>query len=129
MTKIKYFEGFWSVKDVLDNQNCLFVFGDNDKGFGKKGQAIIRYCKNTIGIPTKKYPSLYESSFYNDDEFEINIQKLDIAFKKLCENAKNYDFIVFPKDGLGTGLSKLDTKAPKTFKYLNDKLKNLDSIL
>ena len=30
--------------------------------------------------------------------------------------------IVFPKDGLGTGLAKLKKKAPETYRYLKDRL-------
>ena len=30
----------------------------------------------------------------------------------------NYDCIYFPEDGIGTGLAKLPTKAPRTYDYL-----------
>lgn len=29
---------------------------------------------------------------------------------------------VFPKNGLGTGLAKMDVKSPKLFKYMNKQL-------
>lgn len=36
-----------------------------------------------------------------------------------------YNTLIIPKDGFGTGLAKLPKKAPKTFKYLNKKIKAL----
>ena len=32
------------------------------------------------------------------------------------------EIVVFPKDGLGSGLAKLKKKAPYTYKYLKDRL-------
>lgn len=120
------FEGFWTCDDVRQNPNCLFVFGDNDIQLGKGGQAIIRDEINSIGIPTKKRPSIKsDSDFYNDEEYEENKKKIDIAIcKVLKEFMKNkYTALVLPKDGLGTGLAQLNKRAPKTFNYLVKKLK------
>lgn len=122
MPKSKIFEGYWTVNDARSNKNSLFVYGDNDIKKGKKGQAIIRDEPNAIGIPTKKYPSLYNHSFYTDTEIELNKKKIDNAIDLLLEKSANYDYVVFPKDGLGTGLAKMDTKAPKTFAYLNGRI-------
>ena len=36
-----------------------------------------------------------------------------------------YTTLIIPKDGFGTGLAKLPEKAPKTFKYLEKKVKTL----
>ena len=123
MPKSKIFEGYWTVDDLRCNKNSLFVYGYNDIKKGKKGQAIIRDEPNAIGIPTKKYPSLYNHSFYTDTEFELNKKKIDNAIELLLEKSINYDYIVFPKDGLGTGLAKMDTKAPKTFAYLSERIR------
>ena len=54
------FKGWWSKEDCNKNPKALFVFGDNDIEKGIGGQAVIRNCTNTIGIPTKKYPSLLQ---------------------------------------------------------------------
>ena len=35
------------------------------------------------------------------------------------KESSNYDALIFPKDGLGTGLAELPKRAPKTYKYLN----------
>lgn len=56
----------------------ILIFGPRESNidlvdiiFG--GQAIIRGLPNTIGIPTKKYPSNLKSSFYTDDEYARKI--------------------------------------------------------
>ena len=114
----------WTLDSVKNNPNKLYIFGDNDVKSGKGGQAIIRDLSNAIGIPTKKYPNYKNTSYYTDDELEENKKKIDIAIKAVIEESKKeqYDTIVFPKDGFGTGLAKLPTKAPKTFEYLNERV-------
>jgi len=121
------FDGFWTVEDVRDYPEYLFIFGDNDVNMGKKGQAIIRDEPNAAGIPTKKFPNFAQSSFYTDRDYEQNIIKIDKAIEKILLRVKNegYKGIVLPKDGLGTGLSKLNVYAPKTFEYLNKKIHEL----
>ncbi len=123
--EIIIFEGFWDEDDVQEMQDYLFLFGDNDIQRGKGGQAVIRDEPNTIGIPTKKYPSYRDDSFYYDEEYEENIVKIDKAFEQVLEKAKNYKGIVLPKDGFGTGLAELPTRAPKTLEYINKKIEEL----
>lgn len=110
---------WWTKEDVRENPNFLFIFGDNDIERGEKGQAIIRTCKNAFGIPTQKYPSSRDSSFYSDEEFEENKRKIKKAINKIIDASSNFDALIFPKDGLGTGLAQLEKRAPKTFRYLN----------
>lgn len=123
--KVVYFNGFWTVQDCLNNPTSLFIYGDNDIQKGCGGQAIIRNCKNTVGIPTKKLPNNLETSFYNDNELENNKIKINMAINNILEKAKNYEVIVLPTDGFGTGFSKLPIKAPKTFEYLNLVIKEM----
>lgn len=129
--KIITFKGWWKENDAKNNPTWLFVFGDNDIKKGLKGQAVIRNCSNAIGIPTKKYPSLMISSFYSDDEYKLNCKKIDNA---ICDiivllKTKKYDHIIFPEDGLGTGLAELPKRAPKTYDYLNKSIKQLKNSL
>ena len=122
--KIIIYDTFWNIKDTRENPNYLFVFGDNDIKKGKKGQAVIRDEPNALGIPTKKFPSFNISSFYYDSEFEDNKKKIDLAINNIIKNfmMKKYTRLVIPSNGFGTGLSKLNIKAPKTFKYLESKI-------
>jgi len=123
--KVEIFEGNWDINLVKSNPQKIWIFGDNDQRIGNGGQAIIRNLSNTIGIRTKKAPSNSQSSFYSDDEYEINCQKifedLILIKSKLIEG---YD-IVFSKNGYGTGLALLKEKAPRTFLYLCDSLKSI----
>jgi hypothetical protein len=125
--KVKVFKGFWTIENVKSDNKSLFIFGDNDFKKGKKGQAIIRDEKNSIGIPTKKLPSYAEEAYYTDSEYELNKGKIDKSMEKIKERLKveGYEYIVLPENGIGTGLAKLDEKAPKTFSYLQLVLQEL----
>jgi hypothetical protein len=119
------FDGFWTSEDCKNNRTAMFIFGDNDRHFGKKGQAVIRDEPNAYGIPTKKYPSLDPSSYYTDDEYEENIRKIDTAFNKIIKDLDKYDMVYLPSNGVGTGLADLQNKAPKTLEYINNMIATL----
>lgn len=119
--------------DLKANPNAIYLFGDNLMEVGLGGQAgEMRGEPNAVGIPTKKSPGMSERDFFTDDEFERNCKALDIAFDHLqqqwLEKVAEYGTeipIIVPLDGLGTGLAELDTRAPKTFAYLQSKLESL----
>lgn len=121
------FKGFWTVKDTLKHDDSLFIFGDNDLHFGQGGQAIIRYRVNSIGIPTKKAPDNNIKSFYTDAEYSENCKKIDCAIQyiKMLLQSGLYSNVMYPENGIGTGLAQLDKKAPKTFEYLNQCIQEL----
>ena len=128
--KIKIFNGFWTIQDVRNNKDSLFVFGDNDVKKGKGGQAIIRKEPNAIGIPTKKYPSYNKSAYYVDDELESNKQKIDNGLQLVLLEflSKDYKYLVLPKDGFGTGLANLPKGAPLTFKHIKVRINALKKL-
>lgn len=111
----------YSIEDTKNNLDKIYVFGDNTKRVGTAGQASIRNSVNAVGIATKLIPSNNESSFMSDNDFESNKQFIDSDINKLIEKSDE-KIIVFPKDGLGTGLAKLKEKAPQTYQYLKDQL-------
>jgi hypothetical protein len=110
-------------RDMLrQNPNTQFLFGDNliERGLG--GQAgEMRDEPNAIGIPTKRAPSMLDSSFFTDNEFEDNKIAIDKAFDKIDLTRP----VVIPANGLGTGRAQLDTRAPKTYAYLQQRLEEL----
>lgn len=120
--KVKYY----TIELVEANPSCVFVFGDNLRSIGTGGQATIRYCKNSHGIPTKVAPTNSPEAFFNDKNYESNCSYIKKAIDSI---PKNYETIVFPEDGLGTGLAKLPEKAPRTYNfminYLNSKFGNI----
>lgn len=120
-TKIAVFHTFWTMQTVVDDRLSLYLFGDNDIGRGRGGQATIRGAPNAHGIPTKRAPSLHNNAFYTDDNLAENVVKIKCALaaaKKKFESC-NYTRIVFPQDGFGTGLAQLTRRAPKTAEQLN----------
>jgi hypothetical protein len=105
----------YDVDMVKSMPNHLFIFGDNTIGIGRGGQAIIRCCENAYGIPTKKLPSQFPNSYFSDGEYEENIK----IIKESIDNIPLiYEYIVFPEDGLGTGLAQLPLRAPRTYRFL-----------
>ena len=104
-------------KDCFDNPKSLYLFGDNLRRTGKKGQAQIRDCLNSFGVATKHKPSTTDDSYFTDDD-------IDYVYKDLTELSKLmksgfYDTLVIPSDGIGTGLAKLQEKAPAILTFIN----------
>jgi len=103
----------YNKKMCLDNQNNIFVFGDNLLQKGNAGQAQIRECINSFGIPTKRLPSMNKVSFFSDQDDER-----DAVLRALRELFK-YSNIILPIDGLGTGLASMKEKSPLLFNEMN----------
>lgn len=105
------------------NPKYFYVFGDNTKRVGKGGQAIIRDCDNAFGIATKIAPSLNDSAFFNDSDYESNCAIIDEDIYILVTQAADSGaVVVFPSAGIGTGLAQMKERCPKTFAYLNKRL-------
>lgn len=112
---------------VRANADKIFLFGDNleQRGFGGQA-AAMRGEPNAVGIPTKKSPKLSRDAFFTDDEFDQNKSAIDLAFARLAEAVTDSTrSIVVPSDGLGTGRAQLKERAPRTFAYLQSRLKEL----
>src|SRR6266576_6386970 len=103
MVLIALFDGKWSVKNVKDKHDNLWVYADSDEQCGYTGQAIIRDQKNTVGIPMMKNTTT--KSYYIDEEFELNCIKIKRALKriKIMLKLDNYKVLVIPKSGFGKG--------------------------
>ena len=112
----------FSVEDCNNNPDKIYVFGDNLIHKGKGGQAIIRDCPNTFGIPIKRLPSIDSDSFFNDEFDEYEAVKSAIEKLAVMKYSRKEVTFVFPTDGLGTGLAQMKTKSPKLFKYMNEQL-------
>ena len=114
--------------DCRESSNSLYIYGDNDVNRGIGGQAVIRNCDNSIGIPTKKFPSYNNQAYYTDSEYAENCEKIFKAINQIIIQSVRYDELIFPMNGFGVGLSRLPDKAPKTFKFLNHMIKECFSI-
>lgn len=117
----------WTVESVLTDPETLYIFGDNDIGKGKRGQAVIRGLHNAMGIPTKRLPSLIAASFYSDRNFLKHSLSISTAVDSIIERCRTSEFkrLALPKDGFGTGLAHLKIKAPQVFAFLEKEVQRL----
>ena len=108
-------------EDLRANPNVLYVFGDNEARIGHGGQAKeMRGEPNAVGIATKASPWV----FWNDADLAEKSYIIDHDLVPLFAAAPNR-IIVFPLDGVGTGLAQLSTRCPAIFSYLGRRLKAL----
>lgn len=118
------FAHFFSTKLCTENPDKIFVFGDNYTRYGKRGQAVIRDCKNTYGIPTKLRPTMDDDAFLNDAlQFKYSSDLVCWA-DELLTLAQSHT-LVFPIGGIGTGLSQMPTRCPQCFQSLSKVLEQL----
>lgn len=96
---------------IRQQSERLFVFGDNLMRVGYGGQAAeARGELNVVGIPTKISPNTY---FNDSEEHFIEAKKQIVqAFVILAQHLQNNKDVVWPKDGVGTGLAQLPRRAP-----------------
>jgi hypothetical protein len=108
--------------DLRANPETYYVFGDNLLGVGMGGQAReMRGELNAVGIPTKQSPTVYAHDrmalhFLNDwlDNFTFLIDKLEEGH-----------LVVWPEDGIGTGLADMANQAPVLWQTLELLRENL----
>ncbi|MGE3468099.1 MAG: hypothetical protein AB7J13_14355 [Pyrinomonadaceae bacterium] len=116
-------------EEVRHNRHKLFLFGDNLQRHGLGGQAReMRGEPNAIGIPTKKRPARTPDSYFTDEEFDANRAAIDRAFLDIVERLLapiGPSILVIPSAGLGTGRAELGQRAPRTFAYLEKRLREL----
>ncbi len=110
----------YSREDLQANPDKMFVFGDNMGRDGYGGQAAsARGEPNAIGIVTKKAPSHNEDDFMSDNEYTENVQAILADFSEVFEALKVGKIVVWPMNGIGTGLADLPKRAPQTLQFIN----------
>lgn len=115
---------FITKKEIKGHPTWLYVFGDNliKKGLG--GQAkVCRGEPNTLGIPTKRYPTWEECAFFKDEDFDIIKDIIDQILEKI-DRDKWERIIIFPR--IGEGRAQLPYRAPTIYAYIKAKLKLLE---
>lgn len=110
----------WIMRDDLrNNPEAYFLFGDNTIRRGLGGQAKeMRGEPNAIGIATKLTPTSESNAYFSDDCYRENVRVIAQDFRKAFAMRAQGHMIVIPADGLGTGLSELPQRAPKTNKFI-----------
>lgn len=110
-------------EEIRDNPDKLYVFGDNFLKAGRGGQA--KECRgepNCVGIPTKRYPSMRADAFLSDDDYVEWTRKCQKPFHIIFCALVAGKVVVFPTDGIGTGLARLEEKAPQIWKSLQNSI-------
>lgn len=100
--------------DLRANPKVAYVFGDNVNRVGLGGQAKeMRGEPNAYGIATLISPGIP----FRDDCLRHNVTIMATDIQRLTE-AKP-EIIVFPSDGVGTGLAGMEAHAPLTYEAMN----------
>lgn len=106
-----------SVQMCRDNPEHIFVFGGNLAGTGFAGQAVIRKEPNAFEIPTKRYPSTHIGAYFKDKPCER--EHVLTSLRDLYSLARTRT-IIFPRNGVGTGMAKMSQYSPEIFKEMNN---------
>lgn len=109
-------------------RDTIFVFGDNLAEAGRGGQAKEMGGEpNSLGIPTKRFPTMLSAAFFTDDDFDEVKAAIDRAINLLTVQLKVGGNVVFPTDGIGTGRAQLARRAPRIRAYLDKQLSALEA--
>lgn len=116
----------WIVrKNLRDNPDKLYVFGDNFKRVGFGGQAAeMRGERNAFGIATKYSPSVY----FGDEHLCLMAREWAQDFGYLIDWLLQGKTIVWPSNGIGTGLADLPNRAPQCWVVLSAFIDHLASV-
>lgn len=109
----------------------IFLYGDNMGRSGLGGQAKeIRGEPNSFGVPTKWAPNTHENAYFAEEDIydEAVNRALDFPFnlaRSWLMGGFRESTVVIPAEGIGTGLSKLEEKAPGIFQLIQLKINEL----
>lgn len=111
---------FISREDLRANPSALYLFGDNEQRQGSAGQAKeMRGEPNAIGIRVKRAPGKQPGDYWTDKRYDKYVEMIRADMQPVFEHVANGGLIVLPLDGIGTGLSELDQRAPQLFSLLS----------
>jgi hypothetical protein len=114
---------------IQAHPDWLFVFGDNFARAGLGGQAKeARGEPNAIGIATKKLPDMGPGAFLSDKDYDAWFAAARPTINRLYEAARVGRTIIWPLDGIGTGLARLESKAPMIWAELENVRAWLDGV-
>lgn len=110
--------------DLRANPCALYVFGDNERRYGLGGQAAeMRGEPNAVGVATLAAPGM----FWREDDAARQCAVIDADMAPLFEAMRHGELIIFPLDGIGTGLADLQRRSPTTFQHLQRRIAELKS--
>jgi hypothetical protein len=105
--------------DLQRNRSVTYVFGDNVERKGYGGQAKhMRGEPNAIGVVTKWKPTMEPDAFFSDTSFATAIEIMQVDLAQIHKRLQQKQIVIWPLDGIGTGLSMLPIKAPRIWAEL-----------
>ena len=108
--------------DPIANPAVLYAFGDNEARIGFGGQAAeMRGERNAVGIATLASPGV----FWSDADAAGNCKVIDADMAPLFAALRVGRIVVFPSDGVGSGLAQLERRAPETWAHLQRRVAEL----
>lgn len=110
--------------DLQANPDVLYVFGDNEQRWGRGGQAAeMRGEPNAIGVATLKAPGV----FWSDADAAHQCAVIDADLAPVFAALREGRTVVFPLDGIGSGLADLERRSPITWAHLQQRISQLRS--
>ena len=107
--------------DLKANPSVLFVFGDNPERQGFGGQAgEMRGEPNAVGVATCSL-----SVPWSDHDAEEQCALIDADMAPLFETLRDGGLVIFPLDGIGTGIADLERRSPLTWAHLQQRITEL----
>jgi len=104
----------------------LFAFDDDEMRMTEDGLAgQCRGESNALGIRMRRAPGTEASATWRDNELAQHQAKLDEDFTLLISWVEAGGPVFLPKSGLGTTQPRLVDTAPRTFLFLQKKVKEL----
>lgn len=108
---------------IRANPEWLFVFGDNYQKKGLGGQAkAARGEPNALGLSTKKAPDNLPASYLTNEDYTDWLYVALGETVPIVQALQAGKTVVFPEDGLGTGLARLPEKAPRIATTINESI-------
>lgn len=108
--------------DLRANPSVTYVFGDNNIRKGLGGQAAeMRGEPNAVGIATLSAPGV----FWSDSNHTFQNAQIDEDMEPLFWALDHGEIVVFPLDGVGSGLANLANRSPETWRHLRSRISEL----
>jgi hypothetical protein len=113
-----------STQDVDNNKSVYYVYISNDKGQTvSKGAVYLANHDRGLGIRVKKSPGEEVGSYWSDDEFNINREKVKEDLGKVEKLLQENKVVVIIKSELDELIEERFLEiCPRSYKYLRNSL-------